>query len=434
MKVEENPRQITICNATKIGGIRQFLLTIAMAGLLLIGCPEAPQVINITEYWTFNQGSLGDEYFSIRIHQTDNMEGRVNGNAWVETTIANGDALLTLPLSDFQTGENLIEVRAGRDQPIISKTVWRGSYNYSESDSGTTSYNLQVSVQGSIAHDVCIDIINAKEISDPLDNESIFMITDDSGNIEVSGLPCTRGFDINSEAYEKAGWSVFPNDSVGQNYVYSLNITPRTANTVIYGKFLKTTDAGDVPFVESDGEAWLDVWTNDHSQELRILTEDASTQFIQGESVYNTETGDYSFTNFSGDKYYLMTICWPSAGINLGTAEFNVPAGTSKEVNITLDGRIGTLSGTIFDALDLPVEGCYVVMRKEINWGGEISYFYTDSVQTDENGEYTLETFYGDYTILASTTNPNVSEPADSEVSDTLTLSSATQTFDLTLP
>ncbi|MEJ5285572.1 MAG: hypothetical protein WHS77_11055, partial [Brevinematales bacterium] len=60
--------------------------------------------------------------------------------------------------------------------------------------------------------------------------------------------------------------------------------------------------------------------------------------------------------------------------------------------------------------------------------------YTTDVFRSDTNGNFNLETFYGDYTIIASRTNENLDDPSNAEMSNSVSINETPTNIDLILP
>ncbi len=98
-----------------------------------------------------------------------------------------------------------------------------------------------------------------------------------------------------------------------------------------------------------------------------------------------------------------------------------------------LEGRKGTITGEVVDAAQTPVDGSFLRMTKEMSFGGVLIPYRTGVVTTDSSGRFTIETFYGTYTLAASRTDAVLEDPTTAEVTETVTIGAVPIDVTLTL-
>ncbi len=365
-------------------------------------------------YWEINQAVLGDEMVSFRVFSL-NVEGTVNENEWIQGTndFSSNSSLVNLPLTYFEENENIVKFRVNIDGNIgeeAQQIIYKGSYIYESEDS--TNINISSYSEGSIAKDIIVQVNNSMVVADPEDDVSYLILPDNEGNIAVSNLPSSSGIGVYSENYEKFTLGLSPIGSLGQTYNFTVNTLPIVEGTKLTGTFLKRTGQGDVPFEESDGDVWM------HLHREGVATEEL---FVR-DDLYNTSTGEFEISRLAGGQY-INSLFWPSAHLFLSPGPYNITPGETSTINFVLDARVGTISGTV-TALDgvTPIANCNINMQKEINMGGVITEYNTETFSTDEEGNYSIETFYGNYNLNANTNGGASFNANNIEISgDTLT-------------
>lgn len=156
----------------------------------------------ISDDWEFNREILGDNEFSILVHQKTKMQGSVNSNNWYDGIETDDGTLIRIPVSEFSDGSNSIKIRAfdgNNFGPSTEKTVHRGSYNFE--DNGLTSFNISVKIEGMTGSDVVSEIRNAKGIHSWYDDEIAFVMGDSNGLLSAIGMVEEAQLWIESENY-----------------------------------------------------------------------------------------------------------------------------------------------------------------------------------------------------------------------------------------
>ena len=347
-----------------------------------------------TQGWEINAAMLGDEMVSFKAYPL-HVEATVNDNEWVSgiNDYATGSTLIHLPYAYFNQNQNVIKFRVNIDGnigPDVQDTIYKGSYIHNSDDS--TNINITCNVEGVSAKDIIVSVNNSMDVANPDDDTNYLMLPDSDGNILVSNLPSSGGINISSPEYESFTYGLSPDGSIGQTYDITVNMLPIVEGTKLTGLFLKRTEQGDVPFEETDGDVWM---------HLHRLNGVATEALFSWDESYNNATGEYEITRLAGGEY-TNSLFWPIAGVFLNPGPYTLITGETTTINFVIENRKGVISGKV-TALDgvTPVSGCNITMQKEINMGGVITYYNSEMVTTDDQGNYSLETFYGNYTLDA---------------------------------
>ncbi|MGC8771718.1 MAG: hypothetical protein ACP5Q5_10765 [Brevinematia bacterium] len=154
---------------------------------------------------------------------------------------------------------------------------------------------------------------------------------------------------------------------------------------------------------------------------------------INNQQYYNIQTGDYEITDLAGGEYFIA-LNWMGAELHLSSGYYFINPGSQLQVDFILEGRKGNISGSVKDNLSQPVSNCYLRMIKILEFNSVITKYTTDVFRSDTNGNFNLETFYGDYTIIASRTNENLDDPSNAEMSNSVSINETPTNIDLILP
>jgi len=395
-----------------------FVLSILITS---ISCKKEDDLPEITGSWEYNYETLGDDFVSIAILQNTSMEGQVNENGWIEATISGDKAILRLPITQFLSGENVINVRSlsGDSRGMItSKYFFKGSYNFEDNDS--TSFNVLIKTSGNIVRDAIIQIRNAKGTDDWDDDVSVFMIPDDEGYINANGMVELAQFYIESEEY------ILYDTWYEGTFNHTANLIKPILGTEVFGTFLIHTLSGEVPITENHGDiAGIGVQYPDGEIGVSVCY----LRYYGDHDVagsYNQITGEYSVTQLGPGTYNsYCNILTPWGWNYIGSGTYSLNSGDKKEMNYTLETRIGTVSGSVTIDGNL-IENCNIRIYKDIIWNGNSNRIYSDIVQTVHDGSFTIESLYGDCILMISRVNYDLNNIEDAEKVVEISLNSST--------
>lgn len=371
--------------------------------VLIFSCDKTETEIDTlpkAESWRYNNETLGDNSLSLRFNHTYDCEGRINKNEWI---MFKADSTVSFPIIQFEEGENEIQLRSvsgSAKGTISSSIVWKGEYHFQ--DTGQTSITTNIQVVGNTAYDVVAEIRNEKGTSGIWeDDEIIYILPGDHGEIKVDKMVNNGQIFIPSANYLLYDvWFI-------DTFEHTINLREKVEGTTVYGTFMQHTDEGIVPMDDSYGDVTgIGVKYPDGGLGISVCY----VRYYGGDvsiGSYNQDNGAYSITDVAEGTYnaYVNLRAPWGEWYNYNGPEFYVEAGESYEVNHVVERRTGTVGGIIKDNEENPVANCYLRLYKPINWDSQVNHIYSPLIQTDAQGVFSIETFYGDYTLGISRVN-----------------------------
>jgi hypothetical protein len=394
-----------------------FILNVLIL-FLITGCGVIDNVTNQPSQISLsniakNISSLQDGVVSFHVLYNKDVEFKINTSDWKVASENSTGAYISISSNLFQEGTNTVSVRSVIADKKGQETVINIYKGYYSIEGGLPiTKDLYFKYNGNTINDVLVNLFTSSIVND----QKVYLLPDDNGKIAISGGTSQNSVLVLSNQHEMYLGNV--------EMLSNINIRDVSVGTKIKGNFLKRTDGGTVPFDSNDGEVWLHPHYNDGAQ--FVGAQDMHTHGGNSDDYakYNND-GSYEINHLEGNKDYEVLIFWTANGIQSSTSQFNLPAGTEEVINITLESRKGWVTGDVknFDASGAADAS---VSLTKVDSVGNMHITYNMNTFADSNGYFEIETFYGNYEILAG--------HSGEIITDNVTINETTANISLTLP